>query len=275
MTQSIRLRRVYSRARQRQGRVPAAVYALVGCASLIVLWQAYVWVVRPAEFIVPSPIAVFSRLVHDGGLLSSDALVTGKVVALGYVLSIALGVPIAAAIAYVRLIERLVYPILVVLQVIPKISLAPVFVIWFGFGFEPKLLITFLLCFFPIVVDSVSGFKSISIEVMEFARSTGAGRLRTFRKIRLPTALPFIFTGLKVSATMATTAAVVAEFVAADRGLGYLLLQANGNLDTTLVFADIFVLGAMGFVLYLIIEGLERLLLPWHVDSQLEATASM
>lgn len=261
--------------RLRRVSVPRAVYPLVGCLILVLIWQVYVWLAHPKPFLIPSPGAVWDRLVSQRQLLTSAGWVTARIVISGYLLAVVVSLPLAVAIAYVRVVERVFYPILVVLQVIPKIALAPVFVIWFGFGFQPKLLITFLLCFFPNVVDGVSGFKAVNIEVMEFARSTGAGRWRLFRKIQLPTALPYIFTGLKVSATMATTAAVVAEFVASDNGLGYLLLEANGNLETSLVFADVVVLGAMGLVLYLLIELVERLVIPWHTSTQLQAGASM
>ena len=138
--------------------------------------------------------------------------------------------------------RRRVYPLIVFLQIVPKIAIAPLFIIWFGFGFLPKLLLVFLLSFFPIVVSSIAGFKSLDPDVMDLARSTGAGSWRLFLKIRLPQALPDIFTGLKVGAALAATAAVVAEFVASNKGLGYLLLEYNGNLETGMVFAVIIVL---------------------------------
>jgi NitT/TauT family transport system permease protein len=166
--------------------------------------------------------------------------------------------------------EQAVYPVIVFLQIVPKIAIAPLFIIWFGFGFTPKLLLVFLLSFFPIVVSSIAGFKSADRDVMDFARTTGAGGLKLFLKIRLPQALPQIFTGLKVGAALAATAAVVAEFVASDRGLGYLLLQYNGQLDTPMVFATIVILSLIGVVVYYAVEIVERVAIPWHV-SQLEA----
>jgi len=156
----------------------------------------------------------------------------------------------------------------VFLQIVPKIAIAPLFIIWFGFGFTPKLLLVFLLSFFPIVVSSIAGFKSADRDVMDFARTTGAGGLKLFLKIRLPQALPQIFTGLKVGAALAATAAVVAEFVASDRGLGYLLLQYNGQLDTPMVFATIVILSLIGVVVYYAVEIVERVAIPWHVSQQ-------
>jgi NitT/TauT family transport system permease protein len=130
------------------------------------------------------------------------------------------------------------------------------------------LLIVFLLCFFPIVVASVAGFKSVDPDIMDFARTTGAGGLRMFLKIRLPQALPEIFTGLKVGAALSATAAVVAEFVASDRGLGYLLQQYNGNLETPMVFAIIVLLSVIGLAVYYVVELIERLVIPWHVSQR-------
>ena len=155
---------------------------------------------------------------------------------------------------------------IVFLQIVPKIAVAPLFIIWFGFGFTPKLLLVFLLSFFPIVVSGIAGFKSIDPEIMDFARSTGAGDFLMFVKIRLPHALPEIFTGLKVGAAFSATAAVVAEFVASDRGLGYLLLQYNGDLNTPMVFATIILLSAIGLAVYYAVALLERLTIPWHVS---------
>jgi NitT/TauT family transport system permease protein len=132
----------------------------------------------------------------------------------------------------------------------------------------PKLVLVFLLCFFPIIVSSIAGFKSINPEIMDFAKSTGANQWKVFRMIRLPAALPSIFIGLKVAGVTAPTAAVVSEFVASDRGLGFLLLQFNGDLDTAMSFATIVVLSTIGLSLYYTVEWLERLTVPWHVANK-------
>jgi len=129
----------------------------------------------------------------------------------------------------------------------------------------------FLLSFFPIVVASIAGFKAVDPDIMDFARTTGASAWKTFLKIRLPQALPQIFTGLKVGAALAATAAVVAEFVASDKGLGYLLLQYNGNLDTPMVFATIILLSIIGLAVYYVVELIERFAIPWHVSQRIAA----
>jgi NitT/TauT family transport system permease protein len=186
----------------------------------------------------------------------------------GYLLAVAISVPLAFLVAHSQFFEKSVYPLIVFLQIVPKIAIAPLFIIWFGFGFMPKLLLVFLLSFFPIVVSSTAGFKSVDPDVMDLARSTGAGAWRLFAKIRLPQALPDIFTGLKVGAALAATAAVVAEFVASNKGLGYLLLEYNGNLETPMVFAVIIVLSLIGLAIYYAVEFLERITIPWHVSQR-------
>jgi NitT/TauT family transport system permease protein len=140
------------------------------------------------------------------------------------------------------------------------------FIIWFGFGLTPKVLLVFLLSFFPIVVAAITAFRSIEPEIIELVRSTGAPRLRVFRMVQLPHALPALFGGFKVAAALAATAAVVAEFVASDRGLGYLLMEYNGNLDTAGSFGAIFILSALGLLLYGAVELVEGWAVPWHVS---------
>jgi NitT/TauT family transport system permease protein len=154
----------------------------------------------------------------------------------------------------------------------PKVAIAPLFVIWFGFGLMPKVLIVFMLAFFPMLANGIAGFKSVPTDIMEFARSTGAGRVRTFWKVRLPHALPSIFTGLKVGAALAAIGAVVGEFVASDRGLGYLLLEYNGDLNTPMVFAVIVFLSTIGLVVYGLVVAAERFIIPWHVSQRAVAT---
>jgi NitT/TauT family transport system permease protein len=171
-------------------------------------------------------------------------------------------------IAFSAWMERNIYPLLVAFQVIPKIALAPIFVIWLGIGLVSKLLMVFLLCFFPMLVNNVAGFRGVNPEVMDFARSTGAGAWRLFRMIRLPAALPSVFTGLKIGAVNAVTGAVVSEFVAADRGLGYLLQEYGGNMQSGAVFATVVLLSLIGLTLYYLVEFAERLSIPWHVSQR-------
>ena len=174
--------------------------------------------------------------------------------------------PCGLAVAFSRSVERVVMPVLVFTQLVPKIALAPLFIIWFGFGLFPKVFMTFLLSFFPIVIDSIAGFRSLDREIEHLIRSMGLRAWPAFVKVRLPHALPHVFTGLKVAITLATVGAIIGEFVGSDRGLGYLLLVAGGDLRTELLFATLIVLTAIGLVLYYVVTLLERLAIPWHVS---------
>ncbi|MBI1773878.1 MAG: ABC transporter permease [Proteobacteria bacterium] len=242
--------------------------ALAVFALFFAVWESAVWIFGVKEYLLPPPTKIWSEFARRYDLVMGGAWVTTQEILAGYLLAVAISVPLALAIAYSRFVENAIYPVVVFLQIIPKIAIAPLFIIWFGFGFTPKLLLVFLLCFFPVVVASIAGFKSVDPDIMDFARTTGASGWRLFAKISLPQALPHIFTGLKVGAALAATAAVVAEFVASDRGLGYLLLQYNGNLDTPMVFAIIVLLSLIGVAVYYAVELLERLTIPWHVSQQ-------
>jgi len=245
-----------SRWRALGGWMRRRVGALLVFAALFLLWEFAVHLFGIKEYLLPPPSKVWTEFLKRYTIVA------------GYLLAIVVSIPLALAVAYSRFMEQAVYPVIVFLQIIPKIAIAPLFIIWFGFGFTPKLLLVFLLSFFPIVVSSLAGFKSADRDVMDFARTTGASSWRLFFKIRLPQALPQIFTGLKVGAALAATAAVVAEFVASDKGLGYLLLQYNGNIDTPMVFATIVLLSLLGLAVYYVVEIIERLAIPWHVSQQ-------
>ena len=236
--------------------------------SLFLLWEFAVKLFGIKEYLLPPPSRIWTEFLKRCPTVFSAAWVTTQEILGGYLLAVLVSIPLAWAVVRWRFIEEAIYPVIVFLQIIPKIAIAPLFIIWFGFGFGPKLLIVFLLCFFPIVVASVAGFKSVDPDIMDFARTTGAGGLRMFLKIRLPQALPEIFTGLKVGAALSATAAVVAEFVASDRGLGYLLQQYNGNLETPMVFAIIVLLSVIGLAVYYVVELIERLVIPWHVSQR-------
>jgi NitT/TauT family transport system permease protein len=240
--------------------------AVVGIIGFLLLWEVASRGFGIPGYILPPP----SVIVMDGTAKWRSLLIgasyTAQPMLLGFVAAIVLGVLIALSIAFSRPVQAVAYPLLVFLQIVPKIAVAPLFIIWFGFGLMPQVMLVFLLSFFPVVVAATTAFASIEPEILELARSTGAGRLRIFRMVQLPHALPALFGGFKVAAALAATAAVVAEFVASDHGLGYLLMEYNGNLDTAMAFAAIFVLSAMGLVLYGVVEVLEGIAVPWHVS---------
>ena len=264
MTKPTRTAAVVGWLRRRGGAL--AIFAL-----LIVLWEVAVRVTGVKEYLLPPPSRVWAELGKRIDPVMASVWVTTHEIVVGYLLAVIVSIPLALWIASSRFMEEAVYPVIVFLQIIPKIAIAPLFIIWFGFGLTPKLLVVFLLSFFPIVVASIAGFKSVDPDIMDFARTTGAGPWRLFAKIRLPQALPQIFTGLKVGAALAATAAVVAEFVASDKGLGYLLLQYNGQLETPMVFAIIILLSLIGLIVYYVVELIERFTIPWHVSRRASA----
>jgi NitT/TauT family transport system permease protein len=243
-------------------------HAILAFVLLFAIWEFLAWLLALPAYLLPPPSLIASDLMDRWPRVLEGALVTTSEIVFGYLLAVAISVPLAFLVAHSPFFEKSVYPLIVFLQIVPKIAIAPLFIIWFGFGFMPKLLLVFLLSFFPIVVSSIAGFKSVDPDVMDLARSTGAGAWRLFAKIRLPQALPDIFTGLKVGAALAATAAVVAEFVASNKGLGYLLLEYNGNLETPMVFAVIIVLSLIGLAIYYAVEFLERITIPWHVSQR-------
>lgn len=243
-------------------------HAIAAFAAVLLAWEGAVRALRVPQYLLPPPSLVAVELVQRWPRVLDEALVTGTEILAGFLLAAAVSIPLAFAIASSRRFEQSVYPVIVFLQIVPKIAVAPLFIIWFGFGFAPKLLLVFLLSFFPIVVSSTAGFKALDPDVTDLARSTGATRAKMFITIQLPQALPHIFTGLKVGAALSATAAVVAEFVASDRGLGYLLLEYNANLETPMVFGAIVVLSLLGLVVYYAVEMIERLVIPWHISNR-------
>jgi NitT/TauT family transport system permease protein len=182
-------------------------------------------------------------------------------------------VPLAIGITSSDRFDRFITPQLLFFQVVPKVAIAPLFLVWFGVGTTPKVLVAFLISFFPIVIDAAVGLRSMSSEMRDLARSMGASRWQVFAQFRLPTSLPYLFSGLKVAATLAVAGAVVGEFVGADKGLGYLLLVTNSNMETALMFATIVALTIVGLVFFYAVEFLEKLLIPWHVTHRVREEA--
>jgi len=233
---------------------------------ILVGWDLGVRLFRIPPYLIPAPSLVVAELISQWHLLLREALPTLYATLGGFALSALFGIPVAMLIASSRTVESFLYPILVFSQSVPKIAVAPLFVVWFGFGIIPKVIAAFLLGFFPVVVATVLGLKSIDSDMIDLARSMRASRLQTFLCIRLPHALPSIFGGLKVSITLAVVGAVVGEFVGSNSGIGYVLQIANGNFDLPLMFAALFVLSMMGVLLFMALELAERFLVPWHAS---------
>lgn len=251
-------------------RLTGLIYPLATVVGAVVLWYAIVIFFKVPKYILPLPGDVYQRIVEDFNFLAWHSLVTSYETLGGFALSIILGIPIAIALVASRTLDRALMPWLILSQTFPKVALAPLIVVWFGLGIMPKLLITFLVAFFPIVISTVVGLRSAEREMIELAQSMRASRLQMFWHFRIPLALPNIFAGLKVSVAFAVVGAVIAEWVGASAGLGYLLMRANGNLDTTLLFAVLAALMVIGVVLYYAVEFIERISIRWHAVIRLQ-----
>jgi NitT/TauT family transport system permease protein len=246
------------RVKARRQRIMEAMAAPTLTVAILLLWQFGVGAIGLSEFILPTPWSIAARIVHDYRLLFTNSLITIAEMIAGFVLAAIAGVLTALSIFYSRIFERAVYPILVALQTIPKVALAPLLVLYLGYGFAPKCFLAFLLAYFPIVIATVVGLKALDKAMVNLVRSMGATEWQTFFKIRLPAALPNVFGGFKVGISLAVIGAVIGEYVAADRGLGYLQLQASSQFDTTLSFAAVVAIALIGVVLFGALEVLER-----------------
>ena len=243
-------------------------------ALLLIVWELAIIVFRIPPYLIPAPLDVVKQLVLEWPKLFRESLVTTYATLGGFGLSILFGIPMALLIAYSRTTESFVYPLLVFSQSVPKVAIAPLFVVWFGFGIIPKIIVAFLLGFFPIVVSTVVGFKSVEREMLDLAHTMKATRLQIFMRISQPHALPSIFAGLKVSVTLAVVGAVVGEFVGSNSGIGYVLQIANGNFDLPLMFAALTVLSLIGVLLFAAVDLVEKLMIPWHASHRTEFHAT-
>jgi NitT/TauT family transport system permease protein len=238
-------------------------YPLLGLLLLLAVWALACWLVSIPTVVLPSPDKVLHAMVTRSDLLLGESLITLKETLFGFVLALALGLPLAVAVANSRPLNLMFYPLLIALQSVPKVALAPIVLVWFGTGMESKLAIVWLVAFFPIIVDTVAGLRSTPRELLELADSLKATRTQIFLKVQFPAALPFVITGAKVAITLAVIGAVIGEFISSSEGLGFLLLSATSQLNTPLAFGALFALAALGILVYLLVELAERLMAPW------------
>lgn len=241
----------------------AVLLPLASLAAAIGAW----WLLKLAfgwkTFILPSPWEVAQELWRQRSYLPHELWVTLVETLEGYLLAIAGGVAIAILIAASPLVERSLYPVLVAVNAVPKVAIAPILVLWMGFGQEPKIVMVFLVCFFPIVISTATGLQSTPPDLLELVRSLSASRTQVFTRVRFPAALPHIFVGLKVAISLAVIGAVIGEFVGASQGLGYVIVASGANANTPVAFAAIVLLGALSVVLFYALVLLERIVVPW------------
>ena len=248
------------------------VWSFASFALIILAWDLVVRFLAIPAYLLPAPLVVLDTIIHDWRTLGVHTLWTTGAILAGFFAAVLVAIPLAVLIVVSPILRRLLYPPMVATQAIPKIALAPLFIVWFGFGLLPKIAVAFLIAFFPIVIDTIVGLRSIDPNMVQLARSMGAPPHRIFLKLRLPNALPSIFAGLKVASALAVVGALTGEFVGSDKGLGYVLVQASGNLNTALLFATLVILSIVAMVFFYAVELIERILIPWHVSQRAHPT---
>jgi putative hydroxymethylpyrimidine transport system permease protein len=244
------------------------VLATLLLALFVLAWQGVASLHSVDDLTLASPVETFDALRDDWSLLWDNALVTLVEVVLGLAIATVAGIAFAVAMHLFQALRNAAYPLLVASQAIPVVVLAPLFVLAFDYGIGPKLAIVALICFFPITVNLLDGLRSVEPELLKLMRSMGASRLRTLRSVELPSALPFLFSGLKVAATVSVIGAVFGEWAGADEGLGRLVLLGNNQLQTPRVYAGIVLLTLMAVGLFVLVVVAERFACPWNRKEQ-------
>lgn len=239
--------------------LPAAVLVLA-----LVGWQLAVTLFQVPRIVLPTPTDVLAAAAANASTLASSLVATAARVVAGFLLSVAVAVPLAVLVVQFAFMERAIYPLVSLSQTIPKVALAPLFVVWLGTGAVSQMAFAAMVAFFPVFIDTLVGLRGVPPEMLLLARSMGATTVQTFVKIRLPHALPNLFAGLKVGATLSVIGGVVAEWVGGDTGLALVLLRADALLNTALAFAALLLLGLMGMAFFAVIRALERVLSPWR-----------
>jgi NitT/TauT family transport system permease protein len=259
-----------NRTSERRRRWLRSIQPIAAAALVLAIWQAIIVLFDVPKYIVPSPTDIIEAGIKKAPIIGRHYLVTLYEALFGYTIAVLIAVPSALLIAYSKFAQRTIYPTMALMDMIPKIALAPVFIVWLGLGLAPKLAVTALVCFFPIVLNGILGFRSINPEIIYLAQSMGSRPWETFWKIRFPNALPYLFVGLKYGASAAMVGAVVAEFVGGNAGLGYYLVDAMAKYKTGLGFAIMFAMTTIGLGLFFGMQIVERLAVPWHVSQRTE-----
>lgn len=238
----------------------------VALSLFFVLWEGYVRWSGMQNYILPGPIEILRALADQRHELYGHMLVTGYEILLGYGCSIVFGSLFAILVVWSSVLDKSLMPLFFFSQTVSKVAVAPLFIIWFGFGILPKVLVSFLISFFPIFISTAAGLKAVETEMLDLIHSMSATTFQVFWKVRIPTALPYFFAGARVAAPFAAVGAIVGEWIASDRGLGYYLLLTQGNFDTAGLFATLLTTSVVSVLLYLTVAQLERRFLRWHVS---------
>lgn len=245
---------------RRFGRI---VKPMVGIALVVGVWQYWAGVRSADSIILPAPSAIWAFGADEPGMLLDGAWSTLKVVAVGFVIAFAAGVVLALVFELSQLLRDMFLPLLVVTQVTPVVAVAPLLIIWLGFGEAPKIAVVVLISFFPILVSTLSGFQEVPDDMRQVARGVDASRWKTLRRLTLPNAIPFMLSGARIAITLSVVGAVVGEFVAADSGLGFLILRGSAQIQPELMWAAVLMLAVLGLTLFNLVRLVEVIALPW------------
>jgi NitT/TauT family transport system permease protein len=236
-------------------------YMLAALSHLVLLaaWHFFVVLGKVPKFVMPSPADTLRALLEPHYRWTENIVVTATEIFVGYALAVVIGIGIALLFSWFRWLEMTMMPLLVSLNMIPKVALGPLIIVWLSYGLGPNIMMAFAICFFPIVLTTARGLREVEPDILDLVRSLKGSRWQLFTKIQLPGALPYIFSGMKVAAILAVAGAIVGEFLGSDRGLGYLMLQVQVTLDTAAMFMAVILITLIGMVLYAIVLGLEHL----------------
>jgi NitT/TauT family transport system permease protein len=242
-----------------RGSTRSIAIILVVHLAVLVLWQVAVDAFHVPKFILPSPLAALATLGHAQYAWGSNLLVTAVEILGGFALGAVVGVALALVFTWSKAVALVLLPLFVTMNMIPKVAMGPLVIVWFSYGIFANILIAFSICFFPILLTTARGLSEVEPDLLDLVKSLRGSRWTLFRKIQLPGALPYVFSGMKVGAILAVAGAIVGEFIASDRGLGYLMIQVQSALDTPAMVMAVILLTLLGVALYGLVIGLERL----------------
>jgi NitT/TauT family transport system permease protein len=248
----------------RSGRaVPDAILALGLMVFVTVAWELAIRLFHVPTFVLPAPSAIVRQLIESRARLASAAMSTAVEIFLGFMLASLTGIVIALVVVRFERFGRALYPLIVLFQNVPKVALAPIFILWFGFDLAPKIVLIVVIAFFPVTIDMLAGLQSVEPSFVALMESVGASRGKILMRVRIPHSLPYLMAGLKVAITFSVIGAIVGEFAGANQGLGYVIEFASTQLDTPLIFAALVVVSVLGLAFYYLVELAERMLVPW------------
>lgn len=231
--------------------------------TLIVMWESIARLFKVPDYLLPSPLAIGKSIVKSSDILYRHTQATFVEVLIGFAVAFTVGFILSVGISHSNLLRKVFLPMLIASQTVPVIVIAPLLVIWFGYGMLPKIIAIVIICFFPIVINTTKGLGDVDSDIIKLMQSFGANKKQLFTKVKLPNALPSMFAGIKIAVTLSVIGAVIAEWMGADEGLGYLIQVANAQLDTKLTFSAIAILILIGLMLYGTVAIVERKLIPW------------